>query len=88
MSEDDGLKAMGQIDQLLDRAVGEPGVGRMRDRFLLHDSIHHDPLGWRRKRSGAEPASSVPFQTVSPVSTWRQRDYGTSPEQRGRPNAT
>jgi len=25
--------------------VGEPGVGRMRDRFLLHGGIHHDALG-------------------------------------------
>jgi hypothetical protein len=31
--------AFGQIDQLLDRAVGEPGVGRMRDRFLLHGGV-------------------------------------------------
>ena len=36
--------AFGQIDQLLDRAVGEPGVGRMRDRFLLHGGVHHDPF--------------------------------------------
>jgi hypothetical protein len=36
--------AFGQIDQLLDRAVDEPGVGRMRDRFLLHGGVHHDPL--------------------------------------------
>jgi hypothetical protein len=28
------------------------------------------------------------FQTVSLVSTLRQLDYGTSPERRGRPNAT
>jgi hypothetical protein len=27
-----------------DRAVGEPGVGRMRDCFLLHGGVHH-PLG-------------------------------------------
>ena len=36
--------AFGQIDQLLDRAVGEPGVGRMRDRLLLHGGVHHDPF--------------------------------------------
>jgi hypothetical protein len=24
--------------------VGEPGVGRMRDRFLLHCGIHHNPF--------------------------------------------
>jgi hypothetical protein len=36
--------AFGQIDQLLDRAMNEPGVGRMRDRFLLHGGVHHDPL--------------------------------------------
>src|SRR5450631_4203975 len=27
-------------------------------------------------------------RTVSPASTWRPRDYGTSPERRGRPSAT
>jgi hypothetical protein len=36
--------AFGQIDQFLDGAVGEPSVGRMRDRFLLHGGVHHDPL--------------------------------------------
>ena len=36
--------AFGQIDQLLDRTVGEPGIGRMRDRFLLHGGVHHDPF--------------------------------------------
>jgi hypothetical protein len=35
----------------------------------------------------AEPASSVLSPTVSPASTWPPRDYGTSPEQHGRPNA-
>ena len=28
------------------------------------------------------------FPTVSPASTWRLRDFGTSPAQHGRPNAT
>ena len=36
--------AFGQIDQLLDRAVGKPGVGRMRDRLLLHGGVHRHPL--------------------------------------------
>jgi hypothetical protein len=36
--------AFGQIDQLLDRAVGEPGVGRMRDRFLLYGGVRRNPL--------------------------------------------
>ena len=36
--------ALGQADQLLDRPVDEPGVGRMRDRLLLHGGVHHDPL--------------------------------------------
>jgi hypothetical protein len=36
--------AFGQIDQFLNRAVGEPSVGRMRDRFLLHGGVHHDPF--------------------------------------------
>ena len=24
--------------------MGEPGVGRMRDRLLLHGGVHHDPF--------------------------------------------
>ena len=36
--------AFGQIDQLLDRTVGEPGIGRMGDRLLLDGGVHHDPL--------------------------------------------
>lgn len=24
--------------------MGEPGIGRMRDCFLLHGGVHHDPL--------------------------------------------
>jgi hypothetical protein len=36
--------ALGQIDQLLDCPVGEPGVGRMCDRFLLHGGVHHNPF--------------------------------------------
>jgi hypothetical protein len=34
----------GQIDQLFDRAVSEPRVGRMCDRLLLHGGVHHHPL--------------------------------------------
>src|SRR5262249_21745057 len=34
--------ALGQLHQLLDRAMGKPGVGRMRDRLLLHSSIYRD----------------------------------------------
>jgi transposase-like protein len=48
----------------------------------------NNPLERIMKRSGAEPASSVLSPTVSPASTWRTRDYGTSPAQHGRPNAT
>ena len=36
--------AFGQIDQLLDRPVDEPRVGRMRNRLLLHGGVHHHPL--------------------------------------------
>jgi hypothetical protein len=36
--------ALGQIDQLLDRAVDEPRVRWMGDRFLLHGGVHHDPF--------------------------------------------
>src|SRR6266516_3536187 len=32
------------IRKLLDRAMGEPGVGRMRDRFLLHGGVDHHPF--------------------------------------------
>ena len=45
--------AFGQIDQLLDRAMGEPGVGRMRDRFLLHGSTP------TRSRSGLDRPAPV-----------------------------
>src|SRR5262245_38323025 len=34
----------GQIDQLLDCAMGEPRIGRMCDRLFLHGGVHHDPL--------------------------------------------
>src|SRR5262249_31121122 len=36
--------ALGQLHQLLDRAMGEPGVSRMRDRLLLYSGIHRHPL--------------------------------------------
>src|SRR4030095_7727429 len=36
--------ALGQLHQLLDRAMGEPGVGRMRDRLLLHSGIYRNPF--------------------------------------------
>src|SRR5436190_6791013 len=36
--------ALGQLHQLLDRAVGKPGIGRMCDRLLLHGGIHRHPL--------------------------------------------
>ena len=36
--------ALGQIDQLLDRAVDEPRVRWMGDRFLLHGGVHHNPF--------------------------------------------
>jgi hypothetical protein len=36
--------AFGQIDQLLDRAVDQPRVGRMGDCFLLHGGVHHNPF--------------------------------------------
>jgi hypothetical protein len=34
----------GQLHQLLDRAMGEPGVGRMRDRLLLYSGIYRNPF--------------------------------------------
>ena len=36
--------ALGQIDQLLDRAVDEPRVRWMGDRFLLYGGVHHNPF--------------------------------------------
>ena len=36
--------AFGQIDQLLDRAVGEPRIGRRSDRLLLDGGVDHHPF--------------------------------------------
>src|SRR6201987_4941358 len=36
--------ALGQIDQLLDRAVDKPRVRWMGGRFLLHGGVHHNPF--------------------------------------------
>ena len=36
--------ALGQGDQLFDRPVHEPGVGRMGDRLGLHGGVHRHPL--------------------------------------------
>src|SRR2546423_16624 len=36
--------ALGQFGQLLDRAVGEPCIGRMRDRLLLDGGVDHHPF--------------------------------------------
>src|SRR5262245_32422608 len=36
--------ALGQLHQLRDRAMGEPGVGRMRDRLLLYSGIYRNPF--------------------------------------------
>jgi hypothetical protein len=36
--------ALGQPDQLLDRPMGEPRVGRMRNCLLLDGGIHHHAL--------------------------------------------
>ena len=45
--------ALGEADELLDRLVDEPGVGRMGDRFRLHRRVDGDPLKvLRRQRSG------------------------------------
>ena len=44
--------ALGQLHQLLDRAMGEPGVGRMRDRLLLEAECAH--------RSGQTFADPLP----------------------------
>jgi inorganic pyrophosphatase len=60
-------------------------------RFEPQGMIGHEPFQRRlrvKKRARAPSAAFLPSQTVSPVSTWRQRDCGTSPEQRGPPNAT
>ena len=40
----DNAFALGQADELLDRAVHEPGVGRMSDRLGLHGGIHDHAL--------------------------------------------
>ena len=33
-----------ELHQLLDRAMGEPGIGRMRDRLLLDSGIYRNPF--------------------------------------------
>ena len=38
------LVAPCQIDQLLQRAMTQPRVGRMRNRFGLHGRVDHDPF--------------------------------------------
>ncbi len=79
---------MGKAADLVEQAVQETLT------YYGFPDIHwqkirtNNPLERIMNRSGAEPEWSVPSQTVSPVSTWRQPDYATSPEQHGRPNAT
>ena len=47
------IVAPGQIDQLLQRPVAEPRVGRMRDRLRLHRGVDHHPFEVaRRQRPG------------------------------------
>src|SRR5256884_8285125 len=50
--------ALGQLHQLLDRVVGEPGVGRMGDRLLLHSGIYRNPFETRSPRCGEPPKDS------------------------------
>ena len=38
------IVALCEIDQLLQRAVAQPGVGRMGDRLRLHRGVDHHPL--------------------------------------------
>jgi hypothetical protein len=50
--------ALGEADQLLDRLVSEPGVGRMGDRLRLHRRVDGDPLevlGRQRFRFVGDP---------------------------------
>jgi hypothetical protein len=42
--------ALGEADQLLDRLVSEPGVGRMGDRLRLHRRVDGDPLEVLRRQ--------------------------------------
>jgi hypothetical protein len=48
--------AFGQIDQLLDRAVDQPRVGRMGDCFLLHGGVHP----WSRSPQPDAPPEGSP----------------------------
>src|ERR1700719_1246751 len=53
--------AFGHLDELLDRPVGEPRIGRMRNRLLLHGGVHHHALqifALDRPRSDAPPKGS------------------------------
>ena len=51
--------ALGQLHQLLDRAVGEPGVGRMRDRLLLDSGIYRNPFETGQPKSGCVSAAEA-----------------------------
>ena len=42
--------ALPEADELLDRLVGEPGVGRIEDRLRLHRRIDGDPLELLRRQ--------------------------------------
>src|ERR1700737_4819852 len=69
--------AFGQIDQLLDRAVDEPGVGRMRDRFLLHvvstTTRSRSLVSIAPFRCATERLSCNSAAICSSPSRWRQR---------------
>jgi hypothetical protein len=74
----------GQTDQLLDRAVGEPSIGGMRDRFLLHGRVRMNSSATSRVGSGGCPdptrhternRPARKSQSVSPASRtngWRR----------------
>ena len=59
--------ALGKIDQLLQRPMAQPCVGRMRDRLRLHRGVDHHPLEIAgRQRPGL--VSIPPVWAALPVS--------------------
>src|SRR5438094_5650722 len=66
--------ALGQLHQLLDRAMGEPGVGRMRNRLLLYSGIYRNPFKiFGLDRPGAVGHRKALLQQRASPSRWRQR---------------
>jgi hypothetical protein len=68
---------LGEADQLLERPVRQPGVGRMRDRLGLHRGVDDDPLEILGLQApilcAADRLSWISATSCSSPRRWRQR---------------